>query len=590
MGGRRPRCGASPARLLLAVAAAFILAMPELAAARTRRYTFNVTMATVTRLCVRKSIPTVNGRFPGPRLVVREGDRLSVTVHNNINNNVTFHWHGVRQLRSGWADGPSFITQCPIRPGRSYTYRFRIVGQRGTLWWHAHFSWLRATLYGPLVILPPRGVAYPFPKPDKEVPLMLGEWFNADPEAVIRDALRTGGGPNVSDAYTFNGLPGPSYNCSSSSSSSSSPAAAAADTFRLRVAPGRTYLLRLVNAALNDELFFAVANHTLTVVQADASYVKPFAATTLVISPGQTMDVLLTAAAAPSAAAFAIAVAPYTNTVGTFDNTTAVAVLEYAPQPAAALRRLPPPPLPAYNDTAAVANFSANFRSLASAQYPARVPRAVDRRFFFAVGLGTDPCQSAVNGTCQGPNGTRFAASMNNVSFVMPKTSLLQAHYQRRYAGVLAANFPAAPPRPFNYTGAPPNNTFVSHGTRVVPLRFNTTVEVVLQDTSILGAESHPLHLHGYDFYVVGQGFGNYDAGNDTARYNLVDPVQRNTISVPTAGWVAIRFVADNPGVWLMHCHLDVHLSWGLSMAWLVNDGPLASQKLPPPPSDIPTC
>ncbi|GJN14604.1 hypothetical protein PR202_gb01449 [Eleusine coracana subsp. coracana] len=578
-GGRRPLRCLSPACLLLAVAV--VLAMPGLAAARTRHYTFNVTMATVTRLCVTKSIPTVNGQFPGPRLVVREGDRLVVNVHNNINNNVTFHWHGVRQLRSAWADGPSYITQCPIRPGQSYTYRFQIIGQRGTLWWHAHFSWLRATLYGPLVILPPAGVPYPFPKPYREVPLMLGEWFNADPEAVIKQALRSGGGPNVSDAYTFNGLPGPTYNCS------------ATDTFKLKVKPGKTYMLRLINAALNDELFFGVANHTLTVVQADASYVKPFSAATVVISPGQTMDVLLTAASNPASPAFAMAIAPYTNTVGTFDNTTATAVLEYAPQRAGSLRGIPTPSLPAYNDTGAVTNFTSKFRSLASAAYPARVPRAVDRRFFFAVGLGTDPCKGRPNGTtCQGPNGTaRFAASMNNVSFAMPRTtSLLTAHYQRRYAGVLAANFPATPPRPFNYTGVPPNNTFVSHGTRVVPLRFNASVEVVLQDTSILAAESHPLHLHGYDFFVVGTGFGNYDAGKDTARYNLVDPVQRNTISVPTGGWVAIRFVADNPGAWIMHCHFDVHLSWGLAMAWLVNDGPLPNQKLPPPPSDLPKC
>uniref|UniRef100_A0A0E0PNI4 Laccase n=1 Tax=Oryza rufipogon TaxID=4529 RepID=A0A0E0PNI4_ORYRU len=547
--GRHLLCLASPACLLFA--AAVLLAMPGLTAARTRRYSFNVTMATVTRLCVTKSVPTVNGQFPGPKLVVREGDTLVIRVTNNINNNVTFHWHGIRQVRSGWADGPAYITQCPIRSGGSYVYRFTVTGQRGTLWWHAHFSWLRATLYGPLVILPPRGVAYPFPKPHREVPLLLGEWFNADPEAVIKQALQTGGGPNVSDAYTFNGLPGPTYNCSSSN-----------DTFKLRVRPGKTYLLRLINAALNDELFFGVANHTLMVVQADASYVKPFAATALVISPGQTMDVLLTAAANnPPSRSFAIAVAPYTNTVGTFDNTTAVAVLEYygAATSAAALRSLPLPSLPAYNDTGAVANFSASFRSLASAQYPARVPRTVDRHFFFAVGLGADPCQSPVNGTCQGPNNTRFAASMNNVSFVMPRTSLLQAHYQRRYNGVLAANFPAAPRTPFNYTGTPPNNTFVTHGTRVVPLSFNTTVEVVLQDTSILGAESHPLHLHGYDFYVVGTGFGNYDASNDTAKYNLVDPVQRNTISVPTAGWVAIRFVADNPG-WLPALYLYLHL------------------------------
>ena len=83
--------------------------------------------------------------------------------------------HGVRQLRNGWADGPSYITQCPIQGGQSYVYDFTVTGQRGTLWWHAHFSWLRVHLYGPLVILPKRAEGYPFPRPYKEVPILFGE-------------------------------------------------------------------------------------------------------------------------------------------------------------------------------------------------------------------------------------------------------------------------------------------------------------------------------------------------------------------------------------------------------------------------------
>ncbi|XP_047072457.1 putative laccase-5 isoform X1 [Lolium rigidum] len=574
MGALRGRAAAS-ACLFLALAV--LLALPGLTAGITRHYTFNVRMTKVTRLCGSKSIPTVNGQFPGPKLVAREGDRLVVKVHNHINYNVSFHWHGLRQLRNGWADGPSYITQCPIQAGQSYTYDFTVAGQRGTLWWHAHFSWLRVHLYGPLLILPSRSQGYPFQSPHKEVPIMFGEWFKADTETVINQALQTGAGPNVSDAYTFNGLPGPTYNCSSK------------DTYKLKVHPGRTYMLRLINAALNNELFFAIANHTLTVVEADANYVKPFTATTLVISPGQTMNVLLTASTNPASQAFAMAVAPYTNTQGTFDNTTATAVLEYyAPTRPTSARTLPLPALPRYNDTNAVANFSGNFRSLATAQYPARVPRAVDRHVLFTVGLGTDPCPP--NRICQGPNGTKFAASINNNSFVRPSTALLEAHYRRRYAGVLMANFPTTPPHPFNYTGTAPNNTFVAHGTRVVPLAFNTSVELVMQGTAIQGAESHPLHMHGFNFFVVAQGFGNYDPVNDPTKYNLVDPVERNTVSVPTAGWVAVRFLADNPGVWLMHCHFDVHLSWGLSMAWMVDDGPLPNQKMLPPPSDLPKC
>jgi laccase len=39
-----------------------------------------------------------------------------------------------------------------------------------------------------------------------------------------------------------------------------------------------------------------------------------------------------------------------------------------------------------------------------------------------------------------------------------------------------------------------------------------------------------------------------------------------------------------------MHCHLEVHTTWGLRMAWVVLDGKLPHQKLTPPPSDLPKC
>ena len=168
-------------------------------------------------------------------------------MKNNFTHNLEYR-HGIRQLQSGWADGPAYITQCPIKMGHSYVYNFTITAQRGTLFYHAHISWLRATVHGPIVILPKRGVPYPFAKPYKEVPIVFGnqnvlhfvnvkqvtndimrrrwegrfhhffcvagEWFNEDTEAVVSQALQTGGAPNVSEAYTINGLPGPLYNCS----------------------------------------------------------------------------------------------------------------------------------------------------------------------------------------------------------------------------------------------------------------------------------------------------------------------------------------------------------------------------------------
>ncbi|KAH6826801.1 laccase 17 [Perilla frutescens var. hirtella] len=575
---------------------AFMCLLPHHAQATTRHYEFNhllpsssslfnlfqIELQNVTRLCHTKSIVTVNGKFPGPRVVAREGDRLLIKVTNHVPNNITIHWHGIRQLRSGWADGPAYITQCPIQNGQSYVYNFTVVGQRGTLFWHAHISWLRSTLYGPLIILPKKNVPYPFKKPYKEIPIIFGEWFNTDTEAIISQALQTGGGPNVSDAYTINGLPGPLYNCS------------AKDTFKLKVRAGKTYLLRIINAALNDELFFSVANHTLTVVDVDAIYVKPFQTHTILITPGQTSNVLLKTKPSFPAATFLMTARPYVTGQGTFDNSTVAGILEYETPPfldsAAGIKNLPlyRPLLPPLNDTSFATDFAKKLRSLASPNFPANVPQNVDRRFFFTVGLGTSPCGQ--NTTCQGPNGTRFAASVNNISFVQPATALLQAHFTGQSSGVYSPDFPVSPLRWFNYTGNPPNNTVVGNGTKLVVLAFNTSVELVLQDTSILGAESHPLHLHGFNFFVVGQGFGNYDPNNDPKKFNLVDPVERNTVGVPAGGWVAIRFLADNPGVWFMHCHLEVHTSWGLKMAWLVLDGKLPNQKLLPPPSDLPKC
>ncbi|KAL0338298.1 UNVERIFIED_CONTAM: Laccase-17 [Sesamum angustifolium] len=570
---------------LLAFATTILCLLVELALSKhsgiTRHYKFDIKMQNVTRLCQTKSIVTVNGQFPGPTITAREGDRLLVKVVNNVQHNVSIHWHGVRQLRSGWADGPAYITQCPIQTGQSYVYNFTITGQRGTLFWHAHISWLRVTLYGPIIILPKRGVPYPFPQPHKEVPIVFGEWWKADTETIINQALQTGGAPNISDAFTINGLPGPLYNCS------------VKDTFKLKVKPGKTYMLRLINAALNDELFFSIANHNLTVVDADAVYVKPFKTNTVLITPGQTTNVLLKTKNHHPNVTFLMAARPYATGPAAFDNSTTSGILEYhlPSNSTKKTNKLPllKPSLPIFNDTTFATNFNKKLRSLANSNFPAKVPQSVDRRFFFTVGLGLNPCTNP-NGTCQGPNNTMLAAAVNNVSFVMPSTALLQAHFFNQSKGVYTTDFPANPPFKFNYTGNPPSNIMVSSGTKVVVLPFNTSVELVMQDTSIIGAESHPLHLHGFNFFVLAQGFGNFNPNKDPAKFNLVDPAERNTVGVPSGGWVAIRFLADNPGVWFMHCHLEVHTSWGLKMAWIVMDGSRRNQKLPPPPSDLPKC
>ncbi|GLJ26187.1 hypothetical protein SUGI_0502450 [Cryptomeria japonica] len=561
-------------RLYLCLSFMFATGLAELVS-----HSFIVKSLTVTKLCGTRDIITVNDQFPGPTLYVHEGDTVEVKVFNYAQYNLTIHWHGIRQMRTAWADGPEFITQCPIRPGGSYTYRFTITDQEGTLWWHAHSSWLRATVYGALIIYPKEGIKYPFLEPCHEAPpIILGEWWNRNPIDVVNDATRTGAAPNVSDAFTINGQPGDLYQCSS------------LETYTLSVKQGNSYLLRIINAGLNTELFVSIANHVMLVVAVDASYTKPFETCVIMIGPGQTTDVILLAN--QPVGKYYIAAQAYASAQGVpFDNTTTTAIIEYETlDPLIFFKSPAMPNLPAFNDTATATKFSVALRSLASLDHPINVPQNIDENLFYTVGVGLLNCPPSQ--TCGGPNNTRFAASFNNISFVPPQTvSLLQAHYYGLF-GVFSRDFPDNPPVQFDYTAQNVSRSLWSpvKDTKVKVFKYNTAVQIILQGTNIFAGENHPIHLHGYDFYIVGQGFGNYNPVLDPLHFNLIDPPMRNTVSVPVNGWAAIRFVADNPGMWLFHCHLDVHITWGLAMAFLVENGPHYLSSLEAPPVDLPLC
>ncbi|XP_019182569.1 PREDICTED: laccase-11-like isoform X1 [Ipomoea nil] len=532
-----------------------------------KTYQFDIQESNVSRLCHAKPIVTVNGMFPGPTIYAREGDRVRINVTNHAQYNISIHWHGLKQYRNGWADGPAYITQCPIKTGNSYVYDFNVTGQRGTLWWHAHILWLRATVYGAIVIMPQQGTPFPFLQPDREEVIVLGEWWNADVESVENQGNQLGLPPNMSDAHTINGKPGPLFPCSEK------------HTFAMEVEQGKLYMLRIINAALNDELFFGLSGHSMTVVEIDAVYTKPFSTNAILIAPGQTTTVLVRANQIPGR--YFMAARPFMDVPIPVDNKTATAIFQYKGVPDTILPTLPL--LPAPNDTDFAMTYNAKLRSLNTPNFPANVPLNVDRHLFFTIGLGVNPCPTCLNGT-------KLVASLNNISFVMPETALLQAHYFDMN-DVYTLDFPDKPPTPFNYTGAPLTaNLRTVRGTRLSKIAFNSSVELVIQDTNLLSVESHPFHLHGYNFFVVGTGVGNFDPTKDPANYNLVDPPERNTVGVPTGGWAAIRFRADNPGVWFFHCHLELHTGWGLKTAFVVEDGPGSDHNILPPPADLPSC
>jgi hypothetical protein len=94
---------------------------------------------------------------------------------------------------------------------------------------------------------------------------------------------------------------------------------------------------------------------------------------------------------------------------------------------------------------------------------------------------------------------------------------------------------------------------------------------------------SHPFHLHGYSFYVLAthrsdRGWGSYSpwseaASNAAPELNLVNPLRKDTVSVPRRGHAVVRFRADNEGLWMFHCHVLVHLGSGMAMGLQIGGG-----------------
>jgi len=211
-----------------------------------------------------------NDQVPGPRIHIREGDRVRINVINHLPESTTVHWHGL--ILPNVMDGPAHITQEPINNGAAYSYEFTAV-QSGTYLYHSHDHIDRQQalgLYGALIIDP----ATPDPSlaADHEYTIQLQEWLMR--EGLTYPAMPMDGGqPNF---FTINGKAFP-----------------ATDTIRMRV--GEKLRLRFIGS--NNGFIHPMHIHggPFVVVARDGMTLPPAAryqADTINVGPGQRYDVI----------------------------------------------------------------------------------------------------------------------------------------------------------------------------------------------------------------------------------------------------------------------------------------------------------
>ena len=71
------------------------------------------------------------------------------------------------------------------------------------------------------------------------------------------------------------------------------------------------------------------------------------------------------------------------------------------------------------------------------------------------------------------------------------------------------------------------------------------------------------MHLHGSDFVILAQSNTTWDEKTSPALFNYDNPPRRDTALLPAGGFLAMAFRPDNPGAWLLHCHIAWHASSG---------------------------
>ncbi|TLS22038.1 uncharacterized protein PpBr36_09537 [Pyricularia pennisetigena] len=461
---------------------------------------------------------TINGTMPGPTLFADWGDYVVVHLTNNLSrsvNGTSLHFHGMRQLYTAQNDGVASITQCPTPPGSSMTYRWRAT-QYGTSWYHSHFGLQAwAGMYGGIVINGPASADY-----DHDLgSLFLSDWSHETPDALFHTAQTTG--PPVLSNGLINGTN--VYGEDGSGNQTGS-------RFTQKVTAGESYRFRLVNSAIDSHFRFAIDNHTLTVIAADLVPIKPYTTTMVSIGIGQRYDVIVTADQGTTAGAesFWMRAIPQTNCTKAKSPSNIKGIIHYGAKPST-----PKSTGHAYTDSCLDED-----RSRLVPMVPKDVADPTWTRFNMASWNRT-----AKNLVRWYLNGTSMEVDWSN-------PTLAQMH---------------------------DNTTAYKKSHAVAELDKPDAWIYVAVETNASAA--HPLHLHGFDFYVLAQGPGRYHA-EDASALNLDNPPRRDTAMLPAWGHVVLAFKTDNPGAWLMHCHIGWHTSEGFAMQFVVRKADLLRNKM----------
>ncbi|KAH8628637.1 hypothetical protein IG631_15894 [Alternaria alternata] len=529
----------------------------------TREYTWEVTDHILNPDRVYRPMILINGTFPGPLIECNEGDELVVHVRNQATNATSIHWHGLYQNGTNWMDGTVGVTQCPIAPGHSFTYRFNVTGQTGTYWYHSHVSMQASDgLVGPLIIHARDGeekmelqkVPY-----EQDRVVLLSDFYYDLSSDLLMQYLSPGSendepvppsalinGRNVRDCA---GLP--NRNCSSSGTSNALFSLSRTSNTRLRI----------INVGAFAEFALQIDEHEFQVTEVDGTDVYPQSVHRLNINPAQRYSIVLTPPSEDgNKEAYWMRARMVTHCFAYEEPELQEEIrgILYYLTTDSETKDL----VPKSKDWPEIIDVECRDLNTSTLEpVIAIAPPEIDTQYALYLRSSFQIGDWRLSRGYLNDSSFRTNATSPILS-TMLSTRTVESSVDERILDI---------------------DTFDPLHQLIYQTQSTRTITILIQN---LDDGNHPFHLHGYKFFVLAQGHGYPPSSLLEPDYvgshlNLTNPLRRDTASVEAYGWLLISFVADNPGLWAFHCHIGWHTEAGLMMVFATRTQEMRGWKVP---------
>ncbi|KAF2815212.1 uncharacterized protein BDZ99DRAFT_379150 [Mytilinidion resinicola] len=506
---------------------------------------------------VYRPMMVINGQFPGPLIEANEGDTIVVQIINKATNATSIHWHGLYQNGSNWMDGTVGITQCPIAPGANFTYEFRVNGQSGTYWYHGHHSVQSSDgLVGPLIIHSKDEKALQNIEYESDRVVMVQDHYYDLSGALIMDYLKPDrenaepvpAGALINGQNIRNCADLPNRKCDNST----------ARLAEFNLEPGKNHRLRFINVGALATFQVQLDEHEFAITEVDGTDVLPQYYHRLKIQPAQRYSIVVNTNVTTGEA--------YWLRARMVTHCFAKENIEMAAEVWGIVRYTSSSPLlvnvrPSSRDWPETIELDCSDMDTSGLRPAIAIP---------APTMADDVLYLRVNFEIGAWKLSR--GFFNASSWRAPVSS---PTLNRLLDGYTTSNesFTSSLSSLFGYNSA----AFATPRELVYQTTGIRTIDILMQN---FNEGSHPMHLHGYKFWVLAQGHG-YPPKDLFSTLDLTNPLRRDTVAIEAFGWTLLRFTADNAGIWAFHCHLSWHAEAGLLMQFLTKADEVAKWSLP---------